>query len=104
MNSFLNCNKVKKLGVTSIKQIIEAVENTENLELNAEKNALRLKTLGTLPEFKPKKKLKSEEKPKENGNPYDNLEVYLKNYLVSFSVFQSIRSKQSPSDISKKRC
>jgi hypothetical protein len=30
-----------------------------------------------LPEFKPKKKLKSEEKPKENGNPYDNLEVVI---------------------------
>jgi hypothetical protein len=32
--SFLNCNKVKKLGVTTVKQIIDAVENTENLELN----------------------------------------------------------------------
>ena len=60
MTSFLNCNKVKKLGVTNAKQIIEAVENTENLELNADKTALRVKCLETLPEFKPKKKVKSE--------------------------------------------
>jgi hypothetical protein len=80
--SFLNCNKVKKLGVTNVKQIVDAVENTENLELNEEKTALRVKCLETLPEFKPKKKLKSEEKPRESTNPYENLEVYLKSYLV----------------------
>lgn len=32
--SFLNCNKVKKLGVTTIKQIIEGIEGSESLELN----------------------------------------------------------------------
>lgn len=30
-----------------------------------------------LPEFKPKKKVKSEEKPKESVNPYDGLEVVI---------------------------
>jgi hypothetical protein len=34
---------------------------------------LRLKGLEDLPEFKPKKKVKTEEKPKENANPYDHL-------------------------------
>jgi hypothetical protein len=55
-----------------------------------------------LPEFKPKKKVKSEEKPKENSNPYDNLEVYISNHLVSFILLQLIKNKQSPSDIFKK--
>lgn len=46
------------------KQIIEAVENSDSLELNTDKTSLRIKTLENLPEFKPKKKLKGEEKPK----------------------------------------
>ena len=29
LDTFLKCNKVKKLGVTDIKQIVEAVENSE---------------------------------------------------------------------------
>jgi hypothetical protein len=102
--SFLNCNKVKKLGVTTAKQIIEAVENTENLELNADKTALRVKCLETLPEFKPKKKVKSEEKPKENANPYENLEVYSKSYAGSSSVFLLKRNRPSLSDTSRRLC
>jgi hypothetical protein len=36
---------------------------------------LRVIKLENLPEFNPKKKVKSEEKPAENANPYENLEV-----------------------------
>ena len=104
MASFLNCNKVKKLGVTTAKQIIEAVENTENLELSADRTALRVKCLETLPEFKPKKKVKSEEKPKENANPYENLEVYSKSYAGSSSVFLLKRNRPSLSDTSRRHC
>ena len=63
------------MGVTSSKQIVEAVYNCDSVELNADKTALRVVKLENLPEFNPKKKVKSEEKPVENVNPYENLEV-----------------------------
>lgn len=58
------------MGVTSAKQIVEAVGNSESLELNANKTALRAKKLENLPEFKAKKKVKGEEEKGENVNPY----------------------------------
>jgi regulator of replication initiation timing len=69
----LKCNKVKKLGVTKKEQILDAVIEAENFELNTEKTKLRRRDLKQLPEFEPKKKVKSipsEEKKEEN--PYDN--------------------------------
>ena len=71
---FLKCNKVKKMGVTTPKDIIEAVANCKELQLNEEKNALRSTSLNELPEFQPKKKVKAEEPARKN--PYDKLEVY----------------------------
>lgn len=68
---------MKKLGVTTLQQIIEAVSNCDSLELNKDKTRLRAKKLENLPEFKPKKKSKANEDGKEeNVNPYENLEVY----------------------------
>lgn len=71
----MKCNKVKKLGVTTNKQVIDAVAQCDSIELNADKTSLRVIKLENLPEFKPKKKTKSEDKPAENVNPYTNLEV-----------------------------
>lgn len=82
IDTFLKCNKVKKLGVTDVKQIVEAVENSEQFQLNEDKTSLRAKKLENLPEFKPKKKVKDNENGGENANPYDNLDVYLLFYLV----------------------
>lgn len=73
---------MKKLGITTAKQIVEAVEECESLELNANKTALRSKQLENLPEFKAKKKTNNDEKAVENVNPYDNLEVYFSFYSV----------------------
>ena len=56
----MNCNKIKKLGVKDVKQIVEAVSNAENLELNSDKTMLRRKDLTELPEFKAQKKSKVE--------------------------------------------
>ena len=63
------------MGVTNAKQIIEAVYNSESIELNSDKTALRVIKLENLLEFNPKKKVKSEEKPAENVNPDENFEV-----------------------------
>ena len=61
---FLNCNKVKKLNITKVEQIIEAVNNSDTIELNADQTMLRLKNFENLPEFQPKKKVKTEGKAK----------------------------------------
>lgn len=64
LSLFLNCNKIKKLGINRVQQIVEAVANDEELELNADKTMIRRKSLDDLPEFQPKKKVKSEEENK----------------------------------------
>jgi hypothetical protein len=82
---FLNCNKVKKMGVNNITEIANAVLSTSTLELNPDKTMLRRKDMAALPEFQPKKKVKVSEdgakggeggKTEKTSNPYDNLEPY----------------------------
>lgn len=90
------------MGITNIKQIADAVEGSDSIELSNDKTSLRIKNLGELPEFKPKKKVKTDEKPKESVNPYENLEVYSAIYPELSSLFPSIRSRPSPLDISRR--
>lgn len=61
LSLFLNCNKIKKLGVNKVQQIVDAVQGEDELELNADKTMIRRKSLDDLPEFKPKKKVKTED-------------------------------------------
>jgi hypothetical protein len=77
------------MGVTQPLQIVNAVQNSEMLELNEEKTMLRRKGMDKLPEFQGKKKVKIDEnKEEKNGddiavNPYDNLETYHSSYHSS---------------------
>lgn len=48
------------MGIKDIKQIVDAIQGDENLEVNAEGTMLRRKDLNDLPEFHAKKKLKTE--------------------------------------------
>lgn len=75
---FLNCNKVKKMGITKVQQIVQAVKGAANIELNKDSTMLRRKDLVELPEFKAKKKVKTDGQADEakNPNPYDNMETY----------------------------
>ncbi len=66
---------------------MSALAEADEIEFNAEKTMIRRKNLDDLPEFQPKKKVKSEEKPKESDNPYDKLEVYI---LILFSIIFSL--------------
>jgi hypothetical protein len=75
------------LNVTKNDQIVQALADVEEIEFNADKTMIRRKNLDDLPEFQPKKKVKSEDKPKESDNPYDKLEVY---YYVLFRVIFSL--------------
>lgn len=74
MSLFLNCNKIKKLGVNKVQTLADAVANHEELELNTDKTMIRRKNLDDLPEFKPKKKVKTEDESKPSDNPYDKIE------------------------------
>lgn len=74
LNLFLNCNKIKKLGVTKTQQIVDAVSTDDQLQLNSDKTMIRRKALDDLPDFKPKKKVKTEEENKQSDNPYDKIE------------------------------
>lgn len=58
---FLNCNKIKKLNCNKAEQIIEAAADNDNLEVSADKTMIRRKNLDDLPEFQPKKKIKSDD-------------------------------------------
>lgn len=49
------------MGCTQAQQIVDAAANNDNLELSADKTMIKRKDLGDLPEFQPKKKVKSEE-------------------------------------------
>lgn len=69
----MNCNKIKKLGVSKVQQIVDAVAGDDSLELNADKTMIKRVALDDLPEFKPKKKLKSEE-DNHAENPYEKIE------------------------------
>ena len=60
MSLFLNCNKIKKLGVSKTQQLVDAIATDDQLELNADKTMVRRKNLDDLPEFKPKKKVKTD--------------------------------------------
>jgi hypothetical protein len=62
------------MGVTSVDQIVQAVQHSDSVELSEDKASLRVKKLENLPEFKPKKKVDSEKEPQQ-VNPYENLEV-----------------------------
>ena len=72
LSLFLNCNKIKKLGVNKVQQIVDAVAGDDSLELNADKTMVRRVALDDLPEFKPKKKVKSEE-DNQAENPYNKI-------------------------------
>jgi len=47
------------MNITTVKQIVEGVAGAESIELSKDKTSLRVKNLEDLPEFKPKKKVKS---------------------------------------------
>lgn len=65
MNVFQKCNKIKKLGVTN-EDILNALSNSDKLEINASKNSIRRKNNTALPEFKEtNKKLKTENNNKQ---------------------------------------
>lgn len=75
---FLSCNKIKNLGFKDAKQIANAIEQAQNLEINSEGTMLRRKDLTSLPEFQPKKKTKVDDGdgPNESVNPYNKMETY----------------------------
>lgn len=52
------------MNITTVKQIVDGVAGAESIELSNDKTSLRVTTLEDLPEFKPKKKVKTEEQPK----------------------------------------
>lgn len=70
----MNCNKIKKLGINKVQQIVDAVEGDDTLELNADKTMIKRKSLDDLPEFKPKKKVKTDDDNKQADNPYEKIE------------------------------
>lgn len=63
------------MGITQPTQIVEAVKNAENLELNKENTMLRRKNINELPEFKAKKKSKNGGDENKQPNPFDNIET-----------------------------
>ena len=74
LSLFLNCNKIKKLGVNKVQQLIDAIATDDQLELNADKNMVKRKALDDLPEFKPKKKVKTDDHNEQADNPYTKIE------------------------------
>lgn len=48
------------MGIKDVKQIVDAIEGDENLEVNKEGTMLRRKDLNDLPEFEARKKTKTE--------------------------------------------
>ena len=73
LSLFLNCNKIKKLGVNKAQQLLDAIATDDQLELNPDKTMVRSKALDDLPEFKPKKKLKSDDNHEQADNPYTKI-------------------------------
>lgn len=43
---FLNCNKIKKMGVTKVGEIVDAVKGSDIFELNSDNTMLRIKNMG----------------------------------------------------------
>lgn len=61
ISHFLNCNNVKKLGV-SASEIASAVEGSDKLDVNADKKSIRRTGNPTLPEFGRKRDVKAQDK------------------------------------------
>lgn len=52
LDLFLNCNKIKKMGVNKVSQLIEAAKLSSLLELNDKENLIRRKDNKALPGLK----------------------------------------------------
>lgn len=64
------------MGYTKVEQIVDALKGADGIEFNKDRTMLRRKDMTELPEFKAKKKVKSD--GHDNGeakavNPYDKM-------------------------------
>lgn len=75
IKSFLDCNKIKKLGYTTPAKFIEAIKDSTDLEINPENTQIRKKEMTNLPEFKGKKKVKTDQDGLQKANPYVKMET-----------------------------
>ena len=75
------------MGITKVEQIVQAVKDVPTLQLNKDSTMLKRNDLVDLPEFKAKKKVKTDGQGEEakTTNPYDNMETYTCIDLVLFS-------------------
>lgn len=92
----MNCNNIKKLGITKDEELKEAIKSSEELELHPTAPTFRRKDNKPLPE----KSLKTEnnkEAQKQEDNPYKNIETTIftleadkedPNNKITFKVIQ----------------
>lgn len=71
----MDCNKIKKLGYTTPAKFIEAIKGSTDFEINHENTQIRKKGMANLPEFKGKKKVKTDKDGHQQTNPYAKMET-----------------------------
>lgn len=84
LTTFLNCNNIKKQE-TTIEDLIEAIKQSEKLELNSEENQVRRKNNEALPVFLGKKTEKDkdeEKKTKHLEHPDEKIRI---NHMLEYS-------------------